>query len=796
MKVSDYIATFLAATGCRCIFGYPGGAVTHLVDSIYQHEELKFIGACHEQAAAFAAEGYARAAKQNDAIGVAVATSGPGATNLITGIGSAYFDSIPCLYLTGQVNTYEYKGDAPIRQIGFQETDIVSIVKPITKYAVRVTRAEDIRQTLERAVHIVRTGRKGPVLVDIPMDIQRAEVDDSQLKGFVAMDSDQIKIELDSVLQLLNASKRPILLVGGGIQLSGATQTLQEVATALRLPVVSSLMGKDAFDNNSQLYAGMLGAYGNRYANLAVANCDLILAIGTRLDSRQVGTQPKTFARAARIIRVDIDQMELDHDIKDNELKIQADAGDFLSQVMLHKQDINPDTSDWLEQIKQYKHKYPDYASSSFDDPNFLMTRCSKLLGDEDVVCLDVGQNQMWASQSLSITGASRLLISGGMGAMGFSIPCAIGAYYSGVKGKVYAFCGDGGAQMNLQELEVIRRNNLPIKIIVFNNQSLGMIRHFQEMYFESRYCATVTDYSAPDFCKIADAYGIKSSRIEGMLDFSKVRTLLAEDGPVLIEMMLPHTTYVYPKLAVNRPIEDQEPLLSREELVENMLIEVHDPAELTTEQYGLFIRRTFDAYKCKSGVDSLRMLPILAADGSKAGFLQPITVDYRTELPGCGVKLAQWRNKYPEMAATQFEATAKSTEQWLDDLVLGRADRILFMIVPDRKTAIETKESSFEGIGHIGLSSFDFEARSCEIDAVIRGESVEPGLMGCSLRTLINWCMKQLGVQAVGLRVMETNHQAIDFYLKNGFIADKSDITSEYLSMRFDTRKNLRGEA
>jgi|GEM_PF-94878 len=787
MKLSDYIASFLIAKGCKYVFGYQGGAVTHLVDSIYSYPDIKFISTCHEQAAAFAAEGYARAAKGAGGLGVAIATSGPGATNLITGIASAYFDSIPCLYLTGQVNTYEYKGDAPVRQMGFQETDIVEIVKPVTKYAVRITDPEHIRHTLEKAVHIALDGRKGPVLIDIPMDIQRAEIDTTTLKAFKPDYPHNASCNISKVIRLLNASKRPVLLAGGGVRLSGACDALEKVANALRIPVVSSLMGKDAFDNSSNLYAGMLGAYGNRYANLTVANCDLIFALGTRLDSRQVGTKPETFARAAKVIRVDIDDAELSRSIKDDEWKIHADVLWFLTKLLDSRKQIQTDTSDWLSRITSYKQRYRSYSTRSFGDPNFLMVKFSRLMGKNDVVCLDVGQNQMWAAQSLCIAQGRRLLTSGGMGAMGFSIPCAVGAYYGGTSGTVYAFCGDGGAQMNIQELEVIRRNNIPVKIIVLNNRSLGMIRHFQEMYFDRRYHATMADYSAPDFCKLAAIYGIKSCRIQRMSGFAQAKELLADNGPALIEVMLPQTTYVFPKLAVNRPIEDQEPRLSREELLMNMHVEMYCPAELDADQYRLFIRQTFDSYKCKGNLDTLRLLPIVKPDGTRAGYLRPITTAYKTELPGCGARLARWRNLFPEMTATRFHATQQSTEEWLDRLVLDRDDRILFLIVPGDPADAGEDDNAFRGVGHIGLSSFDYEQRSCEIDAVIRGESAYPGIMSLALGTLVKWCIHQLGILSPGLRVMQTNQKAIDFYIKNGFVPHETKIQSEYLFMHLN---------
>lgn len=572
---------FLIRRGCTHVFGYLGGAVTHLIDSFYQRNEITFIGTYHEQGAAFAAEGYAR--MKND-IGVAVATSGPGATNLLTGIGSAYFDSIPCLYLTGQVNTYEYKGDSPVRQVGFQETDIVSMVKPIVKYAVRITDPYRIRQELEKAVFLANSGRKGPVLLDIPMDIQRAEIEAVSLEGDLQETKGTADFCLDYVVDNLLQSCRPVILAGGGIRLSGAQSALKDFAGPLQIPVVSTLMGRDAYDNTEENYCGMLGSYGNRYANLAVANSDFILALGTRLDTRQTGTNLKSFARGARLVRVDIDPNELAKKVKEDEYGIETDVCDFLNRLnqleKIHR--ISYLTyRPWLERIRKFKERYPTFSGQSMTDPNYVMVKLSNRLGENDVICLDVGQNQMWAAQSITVTKNQRLLTCGGMGAMGFALPAAIGAYYShGNTGNVIAIVGDGGLQINIQELALLKRNHIPIKIIVMNNRCLGMIRHFQEMYFDGRYNGTLKDYMAPDFCRIANAYDIPSVRISSMEEWPELEALLSSDGPALIEIALPQHTYVYPKLSVGRPIEDQDPLLPRDELAENMLQggSIHEP--------------------------------------------------------------------------------------------------------------------------------------------------------------------------------------------------------------------------
>lgn len=576
MKVSDYIARFLAENGCGCVFGYPGGMVTHLIDSLYAADGVRFIGTYHEQAAAFAAEGYAR---MKNGPGAALATSGPGAVNLLTGVGSAYFDSVPVLYLTGQVNTYEYKNSLRVRQLGFQETDIVGMAKPVTKYAVRVTDPRDIRFELEKALFIACSGRKGPVLLDLPMDVQRAEVYEGELTGFSAGVPRMPAFSVEETVRLLNESRRPVLLAGGGVRLSGAEASLRRAAEALGVPVVCSLMGRDAFDNASEAYMGMIGTYGNRCANFTVANSDLVVALGSRLDTRQTGTVPESFARGAKLVRVEVDPAELGHKIKPDEISVRADAGAFLEALCAVSDRVRADWTDWRKAVSGYRKRYPLDAGRAWGSPNSVVSAVSHMLSEGEAAVLDVGQNQMWGAQSFFVTGGRRLLTSGGMGAMGFSLPCAVGAHYASGE-KVFAFTGDGGMQMNLQELELLKRNALPVKVIVLNNRSLGMIRQFQEMYFEGRCNATVRDYEAPCFTKIAEAYGIDGLRVETEAEFSALEDFLSAPGPGLAEIILPQNTAVVPKLGVGKPIEDQEPPLGREEFLSNMIVEPYHSGE------------------------------------------------------------------------------------------------------------------------------------------------------------------------------------------------------------------------
>lgn len=581
MKLSDYVIDFLVSQGVTHIFEVCGGSLAHLLDSLYGRKDITTTSMHHEMAASIAAEGYSRV---SDSIGVAMATSGPGATNLITGIGSCYFDSIPCLFITGQVNTYEFKFDKLTRQIGFQEMDIVNIVKPITKKADLVVDEKRIRYHLEEAICTAKQGRPGPVLLDIPLNIQRAIIDPDELAGF-ALDpsesyneTDKGKVDIDNVVDLINSAKRPIILVGGGVRLAKGYDELKKFAHKTGIPIVASLMGLDAFPHDHPQFVGMIGTYGNRYANLAIANSDLVLALGTRLDTRQTGTKPETFARGARIVHVDIDPFELDNKIKTT-ITINCDVKKFL--MNLNSNEIECDvskTNNWKKIIQVYKEKYPSFRVPIDEaiDPNYFIHLLSEFLPMDAIICVDVGQNQMWAAQSLEIKGSQRFLTEGGMASMGCALPMAIGASLAKPGKTVVVIAGDGGFQLNLQELQTVYHHNLPIKIILLNNGCYGMVRQFQEQYFDGRCQSTVIGYSKPDFQDVVRAYKIPSSNIIRNNEARRaLKTLFCDMQPRFLEVVINCDFKVLPKLSVNRPVEDQEPLLSRSELRSNMFIEV-----------------------------------------------------------------------------------------------------------------------------------------------------------------------------------------------------------------------------
>ena len=590
MKLSDYVVEFISRQGVHHVFELIGGAITHLIDSIHNRSDVECVSVHHEQTGAFAAEAYARI---NGRLGVAMATSGPGALNMVTGIGSCWFDSVPCLFITGQVNTYEYKFDRPLRQIGFQETDIVSIVKPITKYAELITEPQLIRYHLEKAVWLAQNGRPGPVLLDIPMNIQRAEIEPDELLGFFESDEKDTRTDIPvfdmksvkSVADLIKKAQRPVILVGGGVRTSGGIKELQTLVEKSGIPVVSTLMGLDALPHDNSSFFGMIGSYGNRYSNMTLANCDTLLILGARLDSRQTGTRADTFARAATKIHIDIDPNELNTKVI-VEHALNADVKEFL--IALNKEldgVIKTFLSSWYEVINGYRTKYPtrdDAQELSGIDPNRFMELLCEQCVEGDVICLDVGQNQMWAAQSFRLKKAQRMLISGGLGAMGFSLPAALGASKALPGQRIVSLSGDGGIQINIQDLEVIVSQQLPVKIVVFNNNCLGMVRQFQDIYFGGRQQSTVLGYGCPDLLKIAAAYGLPVFTISTL---DRAEAIIAEafaiDGPAYIELKLEQNTVVNPKLVVNRPIEDMSPHIDRKELAEAMLIDLVDEGEV-----------------------------------------------------------------------------------------------------------------------------------------------------------------------------------------------------------------------
>lgn len=562
MKVSDFIAEFLEKKGIKSVFELSGGMITHILDSLNQKTAINIITMHHEQAAAFAAEGNARI---TGLPGIALATSGPGATNLLTGIGSCYFDSTPAIFITGQVNRHEIKGDREIRQLGFQETDIVTMATPITKACFHISNPNDIPAVFEKAFEIALEGRPGPVLIDIPMDVQRVQIE----PVFFQVDKIEEKaidtIVLEKLIQDIKQAKRPLILAGRGIKASQSQKQFDLFIKQTKVPVITTLLGLDTISFDHLQRVGFIGSYGNRWANIAFGECDLLIVLGSRLDIRQTGADTK-FIEDRIIYHIDCEKAEINNRVKGCEA-INADLNVFFNQFEECTSNESFDSpNDWMNHINDLKTTWPDTKelTPTGINPNVFMHSLSSQSQKAKAYLADVGSHQMWAAQSLEIGKEQHFLTSGGMGAMGFSLPAGIGACIALDKEPVLVIIGDGCMQINIQELQTIVRNKLPVKIVVLNNRTLGMIRQFQDSYFESRYQSTYWGYDAPDFSKVAIAYGIEAMTIENPDEIDNAVEWLWKDEnatkPQLLQVMIDPHTNTYPKIAFGRPITEMEP--------------------------------------------------------------------------------------------------------------------------------------------------------------------------------------------------------------------------------------------
>ena len=563
IKASLFTAEFLYAQGVRHVFEVVGGMITHLIDSIHVQGNLRLVSVHHEQAAAFAADAMGRI---TGVPGVAMATSGPGATNLLTGIGSSYFDSSPTVFITGQVNRGEQKGDRSIRQLGFQETDIVAMAGPITKAAWRVQSVGELPTRLAEAFALARTGRPGPVLLDIPMDVQREKVSPVVPDSVPLRPAQQIEPRaVEQVLDALRRAQRPLILVGGGVRASRGTGLLRRFAEALRLPVVCSLLAVDALPYTHPLRVGMIGSYGNRWANLAIGQADLLLIIGSRLDVRQTGSMTDAFKGDRVIYHVDCDAEEINNRVKGC-TGLVCDARSFLEHIVaIVNGERFPDHAEWIARLSALRAAWPDTMELNGVpgiNPNQFMHQLAACSRGASAYVTDVGQHQMWAAQSLELQADQRFLTSGGMGAMGFGLPAAIATSLACPDQPVVMIAGDGGFQLNIQELQTVVRNDLPLKLVVLNNQCHGMVRQFQESYFEGRYPSTSWGYSAPDFARIARAYGIEAGTVESTAEVHAALQTMWRDParPYLLQVMIAPTANAYPKIAFGHPITEMEP--------------------------------------------------------------------------------------------------------------------------------------------------------------------------------------------------------------------------------------------
>lgn len=535
MNVAQYVANFLVEKGVRHVFGYQGGAILKLVDEFVATGKIEFVQNYHEQGSAFCADAYSRVTGN---LGVALATSGPGATNLITGIVNANLDSIPTLFITGQDYKANITNISGARQNGFQDLDIVSVVKPVTKYASLVVDPARIRYELEQAYFCATQGRPGAVLLDIPIDIQFAEIDPQALEELILPAAPAASaIDISEVTRAIQVAKRPLILVGGGVRLSGAHQLCCEFAQTTNIPVISTLNGLDVCEGNY----GFAGLYGNTAANLAAQNADLMIVLGARLGQRQVGKTPENYTKA-RIIHVDIDAVELKRVFAD-EMAINTDLATFLAEMLpaLHDVDL-PDYSSWHQTICNWQRKYHINAMLNDRglDPVRVVEEMLRLISSNAILTNDVGQNQMWVSQAFKVKNGQRLLNSVGLGSMGFSLPAAIGAKFAAHDRQVVSFMGDGGLQINIQELMLVGMRQLSIKCVVFNNRTLGMIREVQIRYYGANYHgANPQEFGCVDLKMLSQTYGLGYRLVESLEDISKLYDVFSDNLPYIIEVPL-----------------------------------------------------------------------------------------------------------------------------------------------------------------------------------------------------------------------------------------------------------------
>jgi len=594
MKLSDYVFSFVANLGVTDVFAVSGGGAMHLVNSLGTNKELNYIATHHEQAAAMAAESYARISSK---IGVALVTSGPGGTNTITGVCGAWVDSIPTLFISGQVTSDTLIGNTGLRQFGIQESNIVELVKSVTKYAVTITDPSQIKYQLQKAVHIATTGRPGPVWIDIPLDIQSKFIIPDEINSFVPDEADNIKKsmllkkQVSECIKLLKNAKRPVLISGYGIRLAKSESEYSTLVETLQIPVISSWTTSDLLPYDHKHYIGRSGIMGDRAGNFTVQNSDLLLIIGSRMSIPQVGHKHETFAREAIKIMVDIDNAELKKSSIKVDLSIQADAKDFIKELLfyLNDQNIQIEVSNWVKKCNYWKTKYPivlpEYATIQNNvNSYYFIDVLSKKLDEHAVVVTDMGTSFTCTMQTFKTKKGQRFFTSSGHASMGFGLPGAIGACIANNRKKTICISGDGGLQMNIQELQTLVHYNLPIILFVLNNNGYLTIKLMQQAHF-GKYVGSdkSSGVSCPDIIKVANAYGIKTERITNNDELhSKIDAILSEPGPFVCEIMMPEDQALIPKLAStkrqdgsfeSRPLEDLYPFLDRDEFLENMII-------------------------------------------------------------------------------------------------------------------------------------------------------------------------------------------------------------------------------
>ena len=594
MKLSDYVFQFIAEQGVKHVFMLPGGGAMHLVDSLGRNKNLTYICNLHEQACAIAAEAYARVTNN---LGVALVTTGPGSTNAITGVAGAWLASTPCLIISGQVKRSDMKGNSGVRQIGQQELDIVSIVKSITKYAVTVTEPDTIRYHLEKAVYLAKEGRKGPVWIDIPLDVQATQIDNDNLSGFNANEiKSNVNKSLSEIVKqtilILNNAERPVLLAGNGVHYAGAKNDLSQLVDVLGIPVLTTWAGNDLFADDNPLFIGKPGTLASRGANFTIQNADCLISIGARLDFDITGFNQKNFARAAKKIVVDIDASEIKKLQMTVDVPVHADALTFIQEFIRQKGSIeSKDRQKWISCCQEWKHRYPVVLPEYWEQNKYVNSYVftyvlSEELTDNDLIIpgsSGSGIDTFWLS--FKSKKGQRVFSTGGLGAMGFGVPASIGGCLASGRKRTITVDGDGGFHMNAQELETIARLSLPIKYFVLNNQGYASIRNMQRNHFQGNLvgCDISSGLSLPDTLNVARAYSIETARIVNHTSLREnIQNILMSSGPIVCEVMIDPDQPIGPRASsavkpdgsmVSKPLEDLWPFLNREEFLANMII-------------------------------------------------------------------------------------------------------------------------------------------------------------------------------------------------------------------------------
>jgi len=598
MKLSDYVFRYISSLGVKHVFMLPGGGAMHLNDSLGNCSGLEYVSMLHEQAAAIAAEAYARITNN---LGVALLTTGPGGTNAITGVDAAWLDSTPCLFISGQVKRADMMGDLGVRQLGVQETDIISLVKPITKYAVTITDPAQVRYHLEKAVYLAKSGRPGPVWLDIPLDVQAASIEPENLAGFDAREIEQndppiaLEDQVAQIIALFNSSTRPVILAGNGIRLAGAETEFLRLVELLGAPVLTTRLGVDQIPAAHDLCYGMPGGIASRGANFTLQNSDWLLILGARLDMALIAYAPDRLARAAKKIMVNIDPAEIRKLSNSIDIQVPADAGLFIREFLKQADRLaTRDRSAWLARCREWQLKYPFVLPEHHAVKTCISVYAfSEILSeelDEKYIILpgNAGNACELFLTAFKVKAGQRVFHNKGTGAMGFSQPAAIGACLAGGKRPTVCIDGDGGFQMNIQELETLKRLALPIKFFVMNNQGYASIRASQSGYFGRLTGADHTSgLTLPDTVKIAAAYGLKTARISNPLNLrEQIRHVLDQEGPMICDVMIIPDEARSPRVSsyqkpdgsmASKPLEDMWPFLDREEFLANMMIEPVD---------------------------------------------------------------------------------------------------------------------------------------------------------------------------------------------------------------------------